>query len=61
MPDVCKHSDPLCNKYGCPDDPDWMGDGVAMNTYVDRMAWITGGGAALMVLAFIVTVLWVYL
>jgi len=25
---VCPHvDDPLCRKYGCPDDPSWKGDG----------------------------------
>lgn len=23
---VCPHDDPLCDKYGCPDDPNWKGD-----------------------------------
>lgn len=22
----CSHDDPLCRKYGCPDDPNWKGD-----------------------------------
>jgi hypothetical protein len=26
-PFVCPHdNDPLCRKYGCPDDPEWRGD-----------------------------------
>jgi len=23
---VCPHNDYLCDKYGCPDDPNWTGD-----------------------------------
>lgn len=23
---TCPHNDPLCTKYGCPDDPKWRGD-----------------------------------
>lgn len=23
---VCPHNDRLCDRYGCPDDPDWRGD-----------------------------------
>ncbi len=26
---LCRHDDPLCRKYGCPDDPSWKGDGCA--------------------------------
>jgi hypothetical protein len=22
----CPHSDPLCARYGCPEDPAWRGD-----------------------------------
>ena len=36
VPFVCPHKDPitgtqdrLCRKWGCPDDPDWKGDGCA--------------------------------
>lgn len=24
---VCEHNDSLCRRYGCPDDPNWKGDG----------------------------------
>ena len=27
--DLCQHDDPLCRRYGCPDDPNWKGDGCA--------------------------------
>lgn len=23
---VCRHGDVLCDRYGCPDDPNWKGD-----------------------------------
>lgn len=23
---VCTHNNPLCDKFGCPDDPEWRGD-----------------------------------
>lgn len=23
---TCPHNDYLCDKYGCPDDPNWRGD-----------------------------------
>lgn len=23
----CTHNDSLCSKFGCPDDPNWKGDG----------------------------------
>lgn len=23
---LCRHDDPLCRRYGCPDDPSWRGD-----------------------------------
>lgn len=26
-PFECNHADSLCNQYGCPDDPNWKGDG----------------------------------
>ena len=26
-PFECTHNDSLCDKYGCPDDPNWKGDG----------------------------------
>lgn len=26
-PKKCLHNDPLCRRYGCPDDPTWKGDG----------------------------------
>lgn len=26
-PFECPHDDSLCRKYGCPDDPNWHGDG----------------------------------